>query len=105
MFDFSNMSLYFDVLFTVFSVIILFGVIIALPVGIWALKDVKKNLWSAGISFVLYLLSLLFLCYKKIDLRGFFYGSIFSDIFLGAVIGFAVAIPIIRHREKVKEEY
>ena len=104
MFDFTNLSLYFDVIFTVFSVIIVFGVIIALPVGIWALKNVKKNLFGAGISVVLFVLSILVLCYKKIDMRGFFYGAIASEIFLGAVIGFIVAIPIVILRKRAKEE-
>ena len=105
MFDFTNLSLYFDVLFTVFSVIIIFGVIIALPVGIWALRDVKKNLCGAVISFVLYFLTLLFLCYRRIGIRAFLYGSVASDIFLGAVIGFAVAIPIAVLRKRAKEEF
>ena len=104
MFDFTNLSLYFDVLFTVLSFIIIIGVIIALPVGIWALRVVKQNLFGAGISVLLIVLSILVLCYKKIDMRGFFYGAIASEIFLGAVIGFIVAIPIVMLRKRAKEE-
>ena len=101
MFELSNIYyFYFDLLFTIFSVFILIAALIALPMGIWAMKLVKRNLWGAGISFVLFLASLLYLCYKDITLGGLMYGTIAADAFLGAAIGFLIAIAILKYRER-----
>ena len=101
MFDFTNVTvLYMDVLLSVFSVIILMSALVFLPVGIWALKTVKKNVWGAVVSFVLFLLTLLCMSYKGINLDGIFYTNIFADIFLGAAVGFLVAIIVIKYRQK-----
>ena len=101
MFEFSNIyHFYFDLLFTVFSVFILIAALIALPVGIRVMKLVKSNLWGAGISFVLYLASLLYICYKKITLSGLLYATIAADVFLGAVMGFLIAVAVLKYRER-----
>ena len=79
MFDFGVIRyLYFDVLFSSFSLIILLAAVVFVPIGIWVLKTVRRNLWGIGIAFVLYLLTLLIMCYEKSGLDGIFYGSIFS---------------------------
>ena len=101
MFDFTNVTvLYVDVLFSVFSVIILMAALVFAPVGIWALKTVKKNVWGTVIAFVLYLLSLLGISYRKIGLSGLLYMNILADIFLGAAVGFLVAVLVIKLKLK-----
>ena len=105
MFDFNVIPhLYLDVLFSSFSLIILIAAVVFVPVGIWALKSVRRNLWGIGIAFVLYLVTLLIMCYEKSGLNGIFYGSIFSDIFLGAIVAFVIAIIVKKCREKATQE-
>ncbi len=53
---------------------------------------------------MLYLVTLLIMCYKKAGLDGVFYGSIFSDIFLGAIVAFIIAIIVRMCREKAAQE-
>ena len=99
MFDITNVTvLYTDLLFSAFSVIILAAALVCIPVGIWALKTVKKNAWAAGISAILLLLSLIGICVKKINLRGLMCLTVSADIFLGAAAGFLVAILVIKYR-------
>lgn len=105
MFDFGIIRyIYTDVLFSSFSLIILIAAVVFIPVGIWALKTVGRNLWGIGTAFVLYLVTLLIMCYEKSGLDGIFYGSIFSDIFLGAIVSFVIAIIVRKCREKASEE-
>ncbi len=105
MFDFGIIRyIYTDVLFSSFSLIILIAAVVFIPVGIWVLKTVGRNLWGIGTAFVLYLVTLLFMCYEKSGLDGIFYGSIFSDIFLGAIVAFVIAIIVRKCREKASEE-
>lgn len=100
MFDFRVIRyIYSDVLFSSFSLIILIAALVFTPIGIWALKTVKRNLWGIGIAFVLYLLTLLIMCYKKLGIDGLFYGNIFSDIFLGAIVAFAVSAVVAGKRQ------
>lgn len=100
MFDFRVIRyIYSDVLFSSFSLIILIAALVFTPIGIWALKTVKRNLWGIGIAFVLYLLTLLIMCYKKLGIDGLFYGNIFSDIFLGAIVAFAVSAIVAGKRQ------
>ena len=105
MFDFRVIRyIYSDVLFSSFSLIILIAALVFTPIGIWALKTVKRNLWGIGIAFVLYLLTLLVMCYEKSGLEGIFYGSIFSDIFLGAIVAFIISIIVKKIRDNKAEE-
>ena len=100
MFDFGIIRyIYTDVLFSSFSLIILIATVVFIPVGIWALKTVRRNLWGIGIAFVLYLVTLLIMCYEKTGLNGIFYGNIFSDIFLGAIVAFAVSAIVAGKRQ------
>lgn len=100
MFDFRVIRyIYSDVLFSSFSLIILIAALVFTPIGIWALKTVRRNLWGIGIAFVLYLLTLLIMCYKKLGIDGLFYGNIFSDIFLGAIVAFAVSAVVAGKRQ------
>lgn len=100
MFDFRVIRyIYSDVLFSSFSLIILIAALVFTPIGIWALKTVRRNLWGIGIAFVLYLLTLLIMCYKKLGIDGLFYGNIFSDIFLGAIVAFAVSAIVAGKRQ------
>ena len=101
MFDFTNVTvLYADVLFSVFSAIILMAALVFAPVGIWALKDVKKNVWGAVLSLILFLLSLLGMSYRKIGLGGLLCMNVLADVFLGAFVGFLVAVLVIKLRLK-----
>ncbi|MCR5722977.1 MAG: hypothetical protein K6G72_11625 [Lachnospiraceae bacterium] len=105
MFDFGIIRyIYLDVFFSSFSLIILIAAAVLAPIGIWALKTVKRNLWGIGIAFVLYLLTLLVMCYEKSGLEGIFYGSIFSDIFLGAIVAFIISIIVKKIRDNRAEE-
>ena len=105
MFDFGVIRyLYLDLLFSSFSLIILLASVVFVPIGIWVLKTVRRNLWGIGIAFVLYLVTLLIMCYKKLGLDGLFYGNIFSDIFLGAIVAFIIAIIVRMCREKAAQE-
>ena len=105
MFDFNVIPhLYLDVLFSSFSLIILIAAVVFVPIGIWALKSVRRNLWGIGIAFVLYLVTLLIMCYKEAGLKTIFYGNIFSDIFLGAIVAFIIAIIVKKCGEKAAKE-
>ena len=100
MFEFDALRyLYLDVLFSSFSLIILMAALVFVPIGIWGLKTVRRNLWGIGIAFVLYLATLLIMCYEKTGLNGIFYGNIFSDIFLGAIVAFAVSAIVAGKRQ------
>ena len=105
MFDIEQLSaFYIDVLFSPFAFIVLFAALIATPVGIWAVKKVKVSAWCAAIAFLLFLLTLLYICYEKITLGGILYANIFADVFLGAVVGFLISILVIRLRERESYE-
>ena len=75
-----------------------------MALGLWILKLVKRNLWAAGISFVPFLVSLIYLCYEKISLTGVLYAIAGADAFLGAVIGFLVSAAILKIRGAVSFE-
>ena len=105
MFDFAQIYyFYFDLLPTVFSVIILIAALIVTPGGIWAVRNVKVNVWGAAVSFALYLASLLYMCYSKITLKGILVTNILADVFLGAVLGFIVSVIVLKVRERASEE-
>jgi len=100
MFDFEQAYVfYFDIIISPFGLIIPAAALIAALVGFWALKGVKKNTYGAAISFVLFLASLLYVCYKNVTLEGILAVNIFANVFLGAALGFVISLIILKHKE------
>ena len=91
---------YIELILSPFGFIIPIAMLIAAPVGIWALKKTERNAWGAAIAFVLFLASFVYVCYVNISLRGVLVANILANVFLGAVLGFLAAIIVIKIREK-----
>ena len=101
MFDIKQLYyFYYDLLFTPFGFIILTVALIVALIGIFFVKRAMVNAWGAAIAFVLYLVTLIAICYREITLGALLVWIILSDVFLGGVLGFIIAVIVIKVKER-----